>query len=234
MVVRESAKGFTLVELLVVIAIIALLMAILMPALSMAKKQAQGARCLANMKQIGLAVHLYADDYGRKVPRDETNGFWAMLFMPYIGGLSSNVAAYHEVDIYDCAAYPDKEQTVDYAINAMDLKSPTPNVEQRGATSLDAFPRHGTTIYLADYEHHPDWSHIKIIRKTDTPAELIDKLKWLDVWHTAHLPSSNTERRVARERHGRNGVNCLFVDGHSAKMDSLEITSYDFGRPASD
>ena len=234
MVVQRASTGFTLVELLVVISIIALLMAILMPALNMAKKQAQGVRCLANTRQIGLALHLYADDYDRKIPRDETDGFWAILFMPYIGGLSDDIMAYHEVDIYQCAAYPDKEQTVDYTINAMDLKSPTPNVEQRGAMSLDAFPRPGMTIYLADYEHHPDWSHIKIIRKTDTTAELINKLKWLDVWHEDHLPSNDTRRRVARERHGRNGVNCLFVDGHSDKMNSLEITPHDYGRPASD
>ncbi len=56
-------RGFTLIELLVVIAIIAVLMAILMPGLSKAKKQAQGTTCLSGLKQIGVGANLYAQDY---------------------------------------------------------------------------------------------------------------------------------------------------------------------------
>ena len=56
-------RGFTLIELLVVIAIIALLMAILMPALAMVKKQAQSVTCQAKLKQWGLIFKLYTDDH---------------------------------------------------------------------------------------------------------------------------------------------------------------------------
>ena len=83
--------GFTLIELLVVISIIALLAALLLPTLAMAKQKGQQTVCLNNVRQLTLAVLMYADENDDTLPPtayNDSNGDevdWPSLLDPYLG-----------------------------------------------------------------------------------------------------------------------------------------------------
>src|SRR2546429_1371192 len=65
---RTPIRGFTLIELLVVIAIIAILAAILFPVFAQAREKARQSSCQSNLRQLGLATQLYAQDYDETYP----------------------------------------------------------------------------------------------------------------------------------------------------------------------
>ncbi len=89
----RRSKGFTLIELLVVIAIIAILAAILFPVFARAREKARQASCLSNLKQAGLGLLMYAQDYDDRLPGTyQKMGqagnwpliLWAQLMQPYV------------------------------------------------------------------------------------------------------------------------------------------------------
>ena len=84
---RKPIHAFTLVELLVVISIIALLMSILMPSLNKARKQATRIDCAVRLRQQGIALSTYAQDYKGKYPPAVPPGAWPM------GAMTDNYGA---------------------------------------------------------------------------------------------------------------------------------------------
>ncbi len=75
-----TKKGFTLIELLVVVAIIAVLVALLLPAVNRARESAKALTCQTNLRQIGLAVAFYTEESNQVLPYDPRSG-WSFFFV---------------------------------------------------------------------------------------------------------------------------------------------------------
>ena len=219
---RWRQAGFTLIELLVVIAIIAILAGMLLPALSRAKAKGQQAYCYNNLKQMGLAMLIYADENNGRVPRGN-QPFWWQVFIPRLGGTKATRDQYGRVKVYTCPSYPNKLQVMCYVVNAWQFASPNDltGSEILGLQSVSRIQRPVATIYFADNES-ASW------RPVFTTTNIIGSDSLNDVWSPNHLPYGSAgrtlsgERRVAAKRHGE-GADLMFFDGHAGWQKSRQM-----------
>ncbi len=178
-----SRRGFTLIELLVVIAIIAILAAILFPVFSRAREKARQASCTSNLKQIGLAVEMYAQDYDEALPRaaydlsmDGTIGIgdytWRVAILPYVRNVQlfacPSDKQYAEFDgdipdIRDMGRPQSNYETAGYAYNTIHWNSGPPHPPEGRALAEIMLP--SQTIICCDNVGgfvlgiHPDNAH---------------------------------------------------------------------------
>ena len=233
LVSEADCRGFTLIELLVVIAIIAILAAMLLPALSKAKAAGQKASCLNNLHQMGLSLMMYANDHNDIIPRANIP-HWYQVMTANLAGRGPD--AFTRLKTFICPSYPNKANLLSYVVNGWYFTSPLDNTGiewDRSANSsvptyskLTAIQQPVATIYLADDEYNASRAYTKIT-DTLTPEQY-------DVWSPAHLPyaANGTEnpkanRRVSINRHGK-GPDLLFFDGHTALKPAKQIVVYDW------
>ncbi len=232
---RRSLTGFTLVELLVVIGIIAVLIALLMPALSGARRQSMTVQCGANLRSIGQAMQQYANEFKGRIPRDywyddqyrQGHILWAEAFAKYVGykdmpdipnhsaGRDTTLAPHlARIGAYQCPAYPDENQPLDFVSNAwhagaVGVSAPLINVVR--------MPHSGRIVYLTDAYHR-------------LPRDMFGTH---DVFDVAHLPVNAifqpqpTSRVLNDKRHGGR-LNLLFLDGHVESRPFRDVGRADF------
>jgi len=140
-----SKRGFTLIELLVVIAIIAILAAILFPVFARAREKARQSSCASNLKQIGLAGMMYAQDYDERFPMNhsgaQVNGRWVewwSVLQPYVNNWNVFTCPSNSTNIYNGVNYGKRgcgdsplsgERSTDFWYGAVrDLKQPAETI----------------------------------------------------------------------------------------------------------
>jgi prepilin-type N-terminal cleavage/methylation domain-containing protein len=214
---RGLAEGFNLIELLVVIVIIAVLFALLLPALNLARTSAWRTTCLGNLKQINLGVLLYTDDENDKTPRPNgtnTNkvlsvtGFKKMV-MSYVG---DNGESSPKSKLFACPA-----DTFHYwVVNNETIVAPTP-LHEESAVNFTSYGFNGGNLNTNYNRLGIDVSQFGIAGRTIASIRhpsrtiLVAELPAFDPfsWHQPGMPLGEKNSRF------NDSMNMVsFVDDH--------------------
>ena len=243
----RRARGFTLIELLVVIAIIAILAALLLPALSRAKLSASSTQCLSNLKQLGVSHSMYVGDFGKEFQYTGDENLWMAMLLSYQAQVNMV-----RVCPLASAATTRTVSSPEYTYgDATQMWKWAPTVTNyTGSYAYNGWLYSGT-YSVADLLGAPEsWIYSNpstVAHVTDTP--IFGDAMWVDGWPqetegpSADLYNGNANFDMGRftiARHGsqppgnaptaitssasmQNGINMTFYDGHSAyvKLTSL-------------